>query len=81
MRSVKATAMEIVYWILCLMLVLLGFVGIVVPGIPGAPLVFLGLLGAAWIDDFQKVGWLPLMMIGLAGALTLVSGCAGNLAW
>jgi uncharacterized protein YqgC (DUF456 family) len=73
MRSVKATAMEIVYWILCLMLVLLGFVGIVVPGIPGAPLVFLGLLGAAWIDDFQKVGWLPLMMIGLAGALTLVA--------
>lgn len=51
--------MEIVHWILCLVLVLLGFVGIIVPGIPGAPLVFLGLLGAAWIDDFQKVGWLP----------------------
>ncbi len=65
--------MEIIYWILCLVLVLLGFVGIIVPGIPGAPLVFLGLLGAAWIDDFQKVGWLPLIMIGLAGALTIVT--------
>lgn len=62
--------MEIVYWLICLALVLLGFVGIVVPGLPSAPLVFLGLLGAAWIDDFERVGWLSLTTIGILGALT-----------
>lgn len=62
--------MEILYWILCVLLVLLGMAGIVVPGLPGAPLVFLGLLLGAWIDDFQKVGWLPLVFIGILGALT-----------
>ncbi|PIO48449.1 MAG: hypothetical protein CMR00_04855 [[Chlorobium] sp. 445] len=65
--------MEVVYWVLCLVLVLLGFAGIVLPGVPSAPLVFLGLLGAAWIDDFERVGWLPLLLIGILGMLTFVA--------
>ncbi|MCS7013668.1 MAG: DUF456 domain-containing protein [Chloroherpetonaceae bacterium] len=64
--------MDVLYWTLCILLVILGFAGIIVPGLPGAPLVFLGLLTGAWIDDFQKVGWLPLIFIGLLGALTFV---------
>ncbi|HEX5758617.1 MAG TPA: DUF456 family protein [Thermoanaerobaculia bacterium] len=51
-------------------LVLAGVAGTVLPALPGAPLVFAGLLLAAWIDDFQKVGWLPLVLLGL---LTLLS--------
>jgi uncharacterized protein len=37
----------------------------VLPALPGAPLVFLGLLLAAWIDGFEKVGWFPLVLLGL----------------
>jgi hypothetical protein len=37
-------------------LVAVGMAGILVPGLPGTPLVFGGLLLAAWAEGFQKVG-------------------------
>lgn len=59
-------------WLLALLLVLAGLAGAVLPAVPGAPLVFGGLLLAAWIDGFAKVGWFPLVVIGLLAALTFV---------
>ena len=41
------------------------------PALPGAPLVFLGLLLAAWIDGFQRVGWLALTLLGVLTLLSL----------
>jgi len=52
------------------LLVLVGLAGSVLPALPGVPLVFGGLLVAAWADDFQRVGWLTLSLLGL---LTIVS--------
>src|SRR5579872_5396219 len=46
-------------------LVVLGIAGTVVPAIPGVPLVFVGLLVAAWADHFQKVGWFTLSILAL----------------
>lgn len=43
-------------WVLSLILVGVGVAGVLVPGVPGAPLVFGGLLLAAWADGFQNVG-------------------------
>jgi uncharacterized protein YqgC (DUF456 family) len=43
-------------WVLSLILVGVGMAGVLVPGLPGAPLVFGGLLLAAWADGFQNVG-------------------------
>jgi hypothetical protein len=40
-------------WLLAGLLVVAGVAGIVLPGLPGAPLVFAGLLVAAWIDSFD----------------------------
>ena len=65
-------------WVLALLLVLAGFAGAVLPAIPGAPLVFAGLLLAAWIDGFAKVGWVPLVLIGLLAALTFVVDLAAS---
>ena len=62
--------MENPIWLLAILLVLVGIVGAVVPILPGAPLVFLGLLCAAWADHFQKVGWFTLSILGV---LTLLS--------
>lgn len=59
-------------WVLALLLVLAGIAGAVLPAVPGAPLVFGGLLLGAWIDGFAKVGWFPLVVIGLLAALTFV---------
>jgi hypothetical protein len=43
-------------WVLSIMLVGVGIAGILFPGLPGTPLVFGGLLLAAWADGFQNVG-------------------------
>jgi len=59
-------------WLLALLLVLAGIAGAVLPAIPGAPLVFGGLLLGAWIDGFAKVGWFPLVVIGLLAVTTFV---------
>lgn len=62
--------MESFFWLLAGLLIALGIVGTVLPGLPGAPLVFVGLFVAAWIDGFEKVGFGTLAI--LAG-LTFLS--------
>lgn len=38
---------------------LIGLAGTVLPALPGIPLVFCGVLLAAWIEDFQRIpGWI-----------------------
>lgn len=53
------------YWIAAVALVAIGIAGTVLPGLPGTPLVFGGLLLAAWIDDFARVGVVPLVALGV----------------
>lgn len=57
--------MTTVLWILAVILVLVGIAGTLLPALPGIPLVFGGLVLAAWIDGFNRVGWLPLLVMGL----------------
>lgn len=59
-----------ILYLLAAVLVLVGIAGVVLPALPGIPLVFAGLLVAAWADGFAHVGWLPLTLLGL---LTLLS--------
>jgi len=61
---------EVWMWVLAGVLVLAGLAGAVLPALPGVPLVFGGLLVAAWADDFERVTWLTLVILGL---LTIVS--------
>ena len=59
-----------IYYLLAAGLVLVGVMGTVLPALPGLPLVFAGMLLAAWAGDFQQVGgW----MIGLLAVLTVLS--------
>jgi uncharacterized protein len=60
--------MTILLWILGVALVLIGFVGIVLPALPGHILIFAGLLVAAWADHFTRVGVPTLVLIGVIGA-------------
>jgi len=63
---------EPVLMLLAVALVVVGVIGTVLPALPGAPLVFLGLLLAAWADHFQKVGWFTLLVLALLTILTFV---------
>ncbi len=62
--------MTLFFWILATILVVIGIAGTVLPALPGAPLVFAGLLIAAWIDGFQKVGWIPLTILAILTAVS-----------
>ncbi len=56
-------------WVLAVSLILTGLAGIVLPLLPGAPLLFLGLVAAAWAEDFAYVGYGTL---GVLAALTVL---------
>lgn len=64
--------MEIVWLVLAVALVGVGIAGSVLPALPGVPLVFAGLLLAAWAGDFQQVGWMPLVVLGLLTVASFV---------
>lgn len=55
---------------LALIFVLVGLAGMVLPALPGVPLVFAGLLLAAWSDGFAHVGGFTILLLAL---LTLVA--------
>jgi len=43
-------------WVVAVLLVLIGLAGTVLPALPGIPLIFGGVLLAAWIDHFERIG-------------------------
>ena len=51
------------------LLVVVGLVGTLLPAIPGVPLIFGGLLLAAWAEHFQYVGAWALVAIGVLALL------------
>lgn len=60
----------VLIWILAVALVLIGLAGLVLPAIPGAPLLFAGLVAAAWAEDFVYVGTGTLVALGVMAVLT-----------
>ena len=62
--------LQSLYYLLAVILVLVGIAGVILPALPGLPLVFAGMLLAAWAGDFQQIGWVTLVVLGL---LTLLS--------
>lgn len=61
-----------ILWLLAGLLVAAGFVGLILPALPGALLIFIGLVIAAWADGFTRVGWGTLVLIGAIAALSYV---------
>ena len=64
---------EQVYYFLAATMVLLGLIGVVLPALPGLPLVFAGMLLAAWAGDFQQIGWVTIAVLGLLTLLSLAT--------
>ncbi|MDD2319413.1 MAG: DUF456 family protein [Geobacteraceae bacterium] len=62
--------MTIFLWTMSVILVLAGIAGTILPVLPGVPLVFFGLVTAAWIDDFQRVGWGVLAFLAVVTLLS-----------
>jgi hypothetical protein len=65
-------SIEVLWLVLAFVLVCAGVAGSVLPALPGVPLVFAGLLLAAWAGDFQQVTWIPLVVLGLLTVISFV---------
>jgi uncharacterized protein YqgC (DUF456 family) len=59
--------LTVLLWILAVVLVVIGLIGVVLPALPGSLLIFAGLLLAAWAEGFTRVGMWPLIAIGVIG--------------
>jgi uncharacterized protein YqgC (DUF456 family) len=68
-------------WVLAVLLILIGLAGTVLPALPGTALVLGGIVLAAWIDDFTRIGTTTLVVVALlavlAWALDFVAGLLG----
>lgn len=63
--------MTALLWILAILLIAVGFVGVVAPALPGPALVYLGIVLIAWAGDFQRIHWGTLVALGLVAVLVL----------
>jgi len=64
--------LSLLLWFLAAALVFIGIVGLVLPAMPGAPVLFAALFLAAWVDNFTYVGWGTLAILGVLALLTYV---------
>jgi uncharacterized protein YqgC (DUF456 family) len=64
------TFMTLMY-VLGAILVLIGLAGIVLPALPGLPLVFAGMVLAAWAEHFTRIGIATLVALGVLTLLSL----------
>ena len=61
------------YYALAVLLILVGVAGVILPALPGLPLVFAGMLLAAWAAAFHQMGWGTLVVLGLLTALSFAA--------
>jgi uncharacterized protein YqgC (DUF456 family) len=62
--------MNVLLWTLVVVLIAAGVAGTILPALPGALLVFAGILLGAWIDHFDRVS---ITIVVICGVLTLLA--------
>lgn len=63
---------SLILWIVAAILTFTGLSGLLMPVVPGAPILFLGLLCGAWAEGFQYIGVWSLLVLAAMAALTYV---------
>jgi uncharacterized protein len=65
-------------WIVAILLMVVGALGIILPALPGVPLIFAGMVLAASIDDFQRIGWITLTVLGVLTVIAFIVDFAAS---
>ena len=72
---------QILLYVLAALLMVIGFLGVVLPALPGLPLVFAGMWLAAWVGGFETISVTTVVVLGilalLAQLLDFVAGLLG----
>ena len=58
-------------WLAAGVLIVIGALGMILPVLPGAPLIFIGALLAAWAENFRYLGYGSLILLGALAALAV----------
>jgi uncharacterized protein YqgC (DUF456 family) len=61
--------MELALYVTGFAVMAVGLAGLVLPALPGSPLLFAGALAVAWAEGFTRVGWGTLAAVGALAAL------------
>ena len=64
--------LQALYYVIALLMILAGVAGVILPVLPGLPLVFFGMLLAAWAGGFERVGAASLVVLGVLTLLSVV---------
>ena len=59
-------------WIVAVLLILVGVAGTVLPALPSVPLIFGGVLLAAWIDDFRRISVVTVVVLAVLAVIGIV---------
>jgi len=69
---VIAETLIVLGWVVALLLILIGLAGIILPALPGVPVIWFGLVLIAWLDGFLRVGSMSLLGLGLLAVLSVL---------
>ena len=59
-------------WTVAVLLIVVGVAGTVLPALPGVPLIFGGVLLAAWIGDFQRISVFTVVVMAILAVLGII---------
>ena len=60
------------WWLLSSLLIVFGIAGTVLPALPGTGLILAGIVLAAWIDDFTRIGTVTIAIVTALAVLSWV---------
>jgi uncharacterized protein len=59
-------------WVLAVVLVVIGLAGTVLPALPGVPLIFIGVLTAAWAENFERITGVTIAILAVLTVIGVV---------
>ncbi|TAN07509.1 MAG: DUF456 domain-containing protein [Rhodanobacteraceae bacterium] len=62
----------VLWYVIAGIIIAAGFVGSVVPNLPGIPVLFGGMLLAAWVGHFQKIAVWVIVLLGVLAAFSVL---------
>jgi uncharacterized protein len=65
------SAYSVLLYMIGYVAIVVGFLGVIVPILPGPPLIFLGAWLWAWGNGFVKIGWPTLVVLGVLAAVSM----------
>jgi uncharacterized protein YqgC (DUF456 family) len=69
---------HLILYALAGLLIVAGMAGTVLPALPGLPLMFAGMLIAAWADQFKEIGGWTIAVLALLTLISLAVDIAGT---